>query len=79
MSKPRLRILKRETYNNCFLPEEDKFNQMVFGAGGQRGERRWKRRKEEAKESHPSPLELSLALFTSQQEYRLRREYKLLR
>jgi len=58
--------------------EGDKLNQMVFGAGGQRGEGRWGRRKGEAKESRPSSLELPSALFTFEQEYRLSSEYKLL-
>lgn len=60
MSKPHYRVSRETRSKWVFLnTEEYKLNQMVFGAGGQKGERRSERRKGGAKESRPSPSELS--------------------
>lgn len=65
MSKLHFPKFKRETSNIVLFlnAEADKLNQKLFGAGGRMGDERWERRKEEAGKSHPSTLELSLALF----------------
>lgn len=65
MSKLHFPKFKRETSNTALFlnAEADKLNQKAFGAGGQMGDERWEGGKEEASKSHPSTLELSLALF----------------